>query len=402
MAVYNTKIFSDNIRGASIIEVILAMAIVGLAAPFIYNQISRVNHEIQTISLANKIVSVRDDVLNFVRLNQDDWPDVAQIKLTDDELQQISSDVVSGFIDKYTVSGATVTDVYLAFDVAKNELESNQIVKKLGADAAVVGADGVAHSSAWAVGAPDFASGQIIFRISRDFAGQDRSMYLHRGSSGDGHLNQMQRDLNMGGNEISDVAGIDASSAKIQNTITTFVDAEDVHANSINFASGANMDGANVSINSLRVTGDTSGFKNMVVGTFNSKGHTTTGRIIADRATINKKIDVAKDLVLKSSSVRTISDFTAMSVNSAFVPFVSTNEIVFYNDYGLTVTGELLVSDSVPLKIGNWSFPSNNLPKFNKLTLTRANINATPNVREFSSLYNSAWQTIPSKAQVIQ
>lgn len=401
MTVCKTRIFRNDSCGASVIEVLLAMAIVGLATPFVYNQIARVNHEIETVSIANKIISVRDNVLNMVRMSQDDWPDVAQIELTDDELQQISSSVSSGFIDKYTISGATVTDVYLAFDVAGNELSANQIVKKIGSDAAVVGPDGVAHSTSWAVGAPSFTPGQIIYRISRDFAGQDRSKYLHRGSTGAEHLNQMQRDLNMGGNEISDIGTINANSGKIQDASVTFVDVEDLHSNSIYFSAGANMDGANVGINSLRVTGDTTGFRNITTNVFNSRGHTTTGRIIADKATINNKLDVAKDLILKSDSVRTISGFTAMSVNSAFIPFVSTNEIVFYNDYGLTVSGELLMSSNVPLKIGNWSFPSNNPPKFNKFTLTRAGINAAPNSRDFSAMYSGAWQTITPKEQLI-
>lgn len=402
MVVCKIKSFKDDLCGASIIEVVLAMAIVGLATPFIYNQIARVNQELRYVSAANKIVSVRNGVLNLIRINQGDWPDVAQIELTDEELGSISSNVSSGFIDKYAVSGATVTDAYLAFDMADNVLEANKIAEKIGYDAAVVGPDGIAHGQDWAVGAPNFIEGQIIYKISRDLSGQDRSKYLHRGSSGDEHLNQMQRDLDMGGNEISDVGSVIANSAKIQNTNVTFVDIEDLYSNSVYFSSGANMDGANVNINSLRVTGDTTGFKNIVADTFNNKGHTTTGRIITDKATINNKIDVSKDFVLKSDSVRTISGFTVMSANSAFVPFVSTDEMIFYNNYGLTVTGELLLSSNAPLKIGNWSFPSNNLPTFRQFTLSRANINPAPTSRDFPAMYNSAWQTISPEDQVIQ
>ena len=39
MAVCKTKIFIDEMRGASLTEVLLAMAIVAMAAPFLYSQI---------------------------------------------------------------------------------------------------------------------------------------------------------------------------------------------------------------------------------------------------------------------------------------------------------------------------------------------------------------------------
>ena len=64
---------------------------------------------------AKQIMDVRDNVLNFVRMNQDKWPDVAQIRLDEDELRAISDMPVAGLIDKYSVRGATITDVYLAY-----------------------------------------------------------------------------------------------------------------------------------------------------------------------------------------------------------------------------------------------------------------------------------------------
>ena len=78
-----TNIFNDNSRGASMTEVLLAMAIVAMATPFLYSQISDTNNTLRDISAANEIISLRDTVLNFVRLNQSDWPDTAQIKLAD-------------------------------------------------------------------------------------------------------------------------------------------------------------------------------------------------------------------------------------------------------------------------------------------------------------------------------
>ena len=107
MTVCKTKIFIDEMRGASVLEVLLALGIVGLATPFIYNQISRSTQTVRDMAYARQIMNIRDDVLNFIRINQDKWPDVAQIRLSEEELKLISDTPVAGLIDKYAVRGAT-------------------------------------------------------------------------------------------------------------------------------------------------------------------------------------------------------------------------------------------------------------------------------------------------------
>ena len=67
--------------------------------------------------------------------------------------------------------------------------------------------------------------------------------------------------------------------------------------------------------------------------------------------------------------------------------------MVFYGDFGLTVSGELLMSGTAPLKIGNWSFPSNQMPSFSTFKLGRTTISQTPNKDEFSAIMASDWQT---------
>ena len=168
MAVLTKDFYDKQSRGASILEVVLAMAIIALATPFVYNQINQSNQTIKNIAIAKQIISVRDNALNFVRMNQDKWPDTAQIRLTAEELQMISPDAVAGFIDKYVLTGATTTDVYLAFDLDSSDLQINKIASHIGTDSAVVGGDGVAYSDMWAVAAPDFAPGDLIYRISRE------------------------------------------------------------------------------------------------------------------------------------------------------------------------------------------------------------------------------------------
>ena len=113
-----TRIFSSRTtRGTSLTEVILSMAIVAIAAPVLYSQITITTSNLRDMAIARQIMELRDITLNYVRTNQSHWPDTAQIKLSDDELAQISPSIASGFIDKYSVRGATITDVYLAFDV---------------------------------------------------------------------------------------------------------------------------------------------------------------------------------------------------------------------------------------------------------------------------------------------
>lgn len=396
MTVRGTRIFSDcslTMRGASITEVLLAIAIAALALPFVYNKIAETNNTVRDIAMAKRIMSVRENVLNYVRMNQDRWPDVAQIKLDEAELATISSDAAVAFIDKYTVRGATITDVYLAFVVSDKNLRTQRIAKHIGGDAATVGEDGVAYGNTWAVAAPDFLPGDLIYRISRNVAGEDTSKYLHRATSGEDELNTMQRDLNMDFHNIYNTASVVAESAKIKNVNATFVDAETAVADTVYFSSGANIDGEKAYMTDVRVTGDISGFKNIYATNINGRGFTTKGRIVTDRVLVSRAVNVANDLVLKSDSSRTISEFTGISASTVLAPYVSAQEIIFYDNFGLTVSGELLMSTTVPLKIGNWVFPSTTPPYFKHLTISRAKIPDAPFRDEFDSLMRKDWKT---------
>lgn len=390
----SNRIFSGiNNRGASITEVLLAMAIVAMAAPFAYNQIAQTNDTIRDIAYARKILSSRDSVLNFVRINQDKWPDVVQIKLDETELQGIAPNAIAGFIDKYNISGAVVTDVYLAFDMNKSNLRANKIAKHIGGDAGVVDFDGVAYGNSWAVSAPDFKAGDLIYRVSRDVAGEDTTKYLHRATNGEDDLNVMARDLDMASHHIYNVATVAAESVKARNANTSFLNATDLTANTVYFSSGANINGENVTIDNLRINDDMYGFRNIYANNLNGHGYTTKGNIIADRANILNTINVANNLVLKSDSTRSISDFIGISASSVIVPYLSCDEIIFHNDSGLTVSGELLMSTTIPLRIGSWSFPSTVPPSFTKFNVAKATLPSAPSGSEFRPLLRSGWKT---------
>lgn len=393
MIVCKQKILNNNSSGASIIEVVLAMAIVSMATPFVYNQIAKTNQTIKDIAIAKQIIATRDNALNFVRTNQGDWPDVAQIQLNEEELKTISENATAGFIDKYAVSGATLTDIYLSFDLNKTELQTKQIAKHIGTDASVVDTDGIAYGDTWAVAAPEFKPGNLIYRITRDISGQDTARYLHRATSGEDDFNVMQRDLNMDGHHIYNAATLVAQSAESRNATAQFINTDNLYAETVYFSSGANLSGDEAWFDNLRVSGDMYGFRNIYASDLNGSGYTTKGHIITDRATVSNSVNIANNLTLKSDSTRTISGFTTISTNSVYTPFVSCSEMFFYNNFGLTISGELLMSTTTPLKIGSWTFPSAKPPQFTEFSVDRAKIPQAPNSADFQKIISSDWRT---------
>ena len=342
MAVFDVKSFVQENRGASITEVLLAMAIIALATPFVYNQVARTNQTLRDIALAKTIMLSRDNILNFIRMNQGDWPENAQIKMDEVDLSAIAPDATAGFIDKYSITGASVTDVYLAFKIDDSMLHTNKIARHIGGDAAVVGEDGIAYGNTWAVAAPDFAVGDLIYRISDDMSDKDTSKYLHRATSGEDDFNTMQRDLNMARHNIHNVATLSAELLTSKNANTVFLNSDDISAQNV---------------------------------------------------TVMNSIKVGNNLVLKSDSSRSISGFTMINTSSVLVPFVSTEEIIFYENFGLTISGELLMSTTAPLRIGNWNFPSTKPPAFSEFTLKRASKPSMPNADSFDAVTRTGWQT---------
>ena len=381
-------------RGASMTEVILAVSVIVAVSPFMYNQITNMANDAQDIAKANQIVKSRDGIINFLRVNQSQWGDDAEIQMSEEEIKAVVPMAHTGFIDKYKINGATITEAYIAFSLDEPNFRVANIAKHIGEDAAVVREDGVAYAPGWAVSAPEnFHVGDLIYRISRDFESADNSKFLHRGTMGEDDLNKMQRDLHMNNFNIFNVSDIDALSAKIVDVDAVFLDATVVDTNSLFFSSGANLNSTNVAVGSMRVTGDTSGFKLISADKLNGDKYTTNGRIITDRATIGNSVNVAGNLVIKSTSSTTSSGFGGISMNKLLTPYISATDMAFFENYGITVSGELLLTDKAPLKIGSWVFPSTTPPSFSKFILTRATLPTTPDADEFKKITHKDWQT---------
>lgn len=380
-------------RGGGLVEVLLALVIISVATPFTYSMISESTHKMHDMAIANDIISIRDGILNFVRINQDLWPDTVQIKMSDDETSQFSGSISSGFIDKYIVNGGTVVDVYLEFDIDLPTKRVAQIANNIGTDAALIDQDGIAHGDTWAVTAPDFKPGALIYKITRSMSDFDTMRFLHRGAASEDNLNVMMRDLNMGGYDIYNVGTLNGKSIRVRNLDATFVSDESLDAKTVYFSAGANMNGDNVKIGTLRVSGDINGFRNITAKKLNGSAFNLNGAIIADTATINNLLNVAGNFTLKSSSLKTIGGFRGISVGSVYTPYITTKEIIFSENVGLTVSGELLVSTNQPIKFGNWSFPSTTPPSFSSLNLVRASIPPVPSKNEFEAIMTNGWQT---------
>jgi len=393
------KNYFDNLsaktdRGATLTEVVLAIAVMIAVSPFMYSQIIEMSRESQDIAHANEIVKLRDGVVNYLRINQAEWDEKAEIKLSEEQLQKIAPFAHSGYIDKYKVNGASIADVYLAFDTGASDFRAANIAKQIGEDAAVVREDGIAYSQSWAVSAPnDFYVGDLIFRISHDFEGADKSRFLHRGTMGEDGLNKMFRNLHMNSFNVFNAANVDALSAKAIDVDAVFLESDVVDADNVYFSSGANMSSDNITFGSMRVTGDTNGFRLIKADKLNGDKYTTNGRIIVDRATIGKSVNVAGNLILKASSGRSVSGFSGISMNKLLTPYLSTTDLVFYENFGITVSGELLLAGVAPLRIGNWAFPSLTPPSFSKLTLTRASVPPVPDADKFKKIVSKDWQT---------
>lgn len=378
-------------RGGGLVEVLLAMVIIAIATPFTYSMIAETTHTMHNMAIANDIISLRDGVLNFVRINQDLWPDSAQIQMSREELSEFSDSASTGFIDKYAVHGGTIIDVYLAFDFQMPARRVAQIANNIGVDAAVVGPDGIAYGDSWAVTAPGFKNGNLVYKITRNLSDVDTSRFLHRGSSGEDDLNVMMRDLNMGGHDVYNIGGVVGKSVRVRNLDATFVNADALDARNVYFSSGANINGDNVKIGTMRVSGDINGFRNINARTLNGSSFNVNGHVIADRATINNSLNVGRTFSLKSSSLKTVSGFAGITAGTVYTPYILTREIIFHENFGLTVSGELLVSTNSPIKFGSWSFPSTTPPSFSSLTLARGGIPPIPNKDEFGDLIMNGW-----------
>ena len=131
-------------RGASLMEMLFAIAITALVVPFAYRQITDVGTNLRTLGIAKQLVENAIPVRNHIRLFAAEFPEDQLIEVeTDDEFERIYVYNADGSIAAFVVTKAFRDDI----------LTAHRIANLIGMDAAVVDAqfisleDMVVHNS---------------------------------------------------------------------------------------------------------------------------------------------------------------------------------------------------------------------------------------------------------------
>ncbi|MDR3208389.1 MAG: hypothetical protein LBT45_00910 [Rickettsiales bacterium] len=370
-------------RGASLLEMMFAIAIVAVAMPFAYRQVSDIGRNMKIMAEARKIISDADPIKNHIRLHDAEFaPDELTLVETDDENKRF-------YVSK-TGGGTT------AFLVVKNGwdgLSAHKIARAIGTDAAVSEEDGAAYgvSGEWAISFDGLEPGDIVYRIDAAKSGGDTAKYLHRTILSEGELSTMKRDMSMGNFSIRNAGGIAAKKLNASELNASLVKTPAIAANSLYFSDGLNLNPDKAKFPGVRVNGDAVWFRNLFADDFNS-GH---GTLTADRASISDKLTVSNKFEVKSSYSRTISGFAGVAAGIARTAFLDADSLTFLPGFGLTVSSELLYSATPPVKLGSWTFPNSSGagPKFNSLRLRNlGGGEIAPNVSDFSKILKEGWR----------
>lgn len=203
-------------RGSSLLEVILSITLVLLLVPFLYVQIADMNDSVKNMAVANKIVKMRNDIKNYILVNNGYFDDNENHELDNDILQKIAPGANRGFVRKKQDDVVGI-EAFIEFNIDNSKYKAADIARYIGDDAAVVQSDNTAYSEYWAValGGDDvFRPGNLIYYVNYSFNSGDESNYLHK--SADGGFNVMKRDLNMNNHELKHVNEVDVQNLEVE------------------------------------------------------------------------------------------------------------------------------------------------------------------------------------------
>ena len=203
-------------RGSSLLEVILSITLVLLLVPFLYVQIADMNDSVKNMAVANKIVKMRNDIKNYILVNNRYFDDNENHELDNDILQEIAPGANRGFVRKKQDDVVGI-EAFIEFNIDNSKYKAADIARYIGDDAAVVQSDNTAYSEYWAValGGDDvFRPGNLIYYVNYSFNSGDESNYLHK--SADGGFNVMKRDLNMNNHELKHVNEVDVQNLEVE------------------------------------------------------------------------------------------------------------------------------------------------------------------------------------------
>ena len=360
------KFFQKNFyaqRGASMLEVILAVALVLMLVPFMYYHIADMNNTVKDVALANQIVKLRDPVVDYVRVNQSDFSsdDGSAVPFTATELASIAPLATNGWVFRNDMVGGSSIEVYLVFSLG-TAYRTAHIAKYIGSDAALVSDDNIAYSNDWAVSFDDnLTPGDLVFKITHDFSEADNDKYLHRGTIGGANLNRMERDLNMNFNNLYNVknisipnpadcsadvccTGADCGWAYINSGQALFLNTgtNTLIVNNATFSSGAEIktSGGTPHIGKLTVLGDI-----INLGEIDTKLiDATSGTLFAQNIMLSGNLNVGNNLSLGTDNDLHLGDTNAMILNATYLENTTGDGVI---NIGSDGKGEIAISSDI-------------------------------------------------------
>ncbi|MDR0319566.1 MAG: hypothetical protein LBH81_02390 [Rickettsiales bacterium] len=390
-------------RGASLLDVILTIGIIGISAPFLYGKIEGGAREIREIAYANHLTRLGNAARNFTALNEPLWPDNYQMEIPAEEFfetlapfgatQSRNLPPPRAVVFKSTSNaGVKTATAYLIADMeSSTALSAHRFARLLGPEGGVSEEGGFAYSAngQWSARIPGLEPGRIVLRISEHNLDGDRARFLHRVRVAEQpELNSMETDLGMsdGGRHSSIINAKNLSGVGLEadDASAGHISAELLSANSANFQKGLRLKPDRVFINSLRVGGDLVGARKITasslfggtpgggLGALSESSHGAQGKIIADRTTVSMELSVGNNLVVKPGFARSVSAFAEISAYSLSAPQITAGHLSVGGAAGITVSSDKM-ADSLnpPLKLGGWSFPNsaNAAPEFRVLKI---------------------------------
>jgi hypothetical protein len=373
-------------RGASMLEMLFAIAIMALAMPFAYRQVADIGADMGLMGAAKRLIEDARPVKSYMRMNADEFSDGEFVEVESEDEDPDRKIYISK-------DGGDIT-AFIAVSTWRNDvLAAHKIASMIGADAAVAESDGSAYGSAgdWAVRLGDSVPGDLIYRIFLEKRDEDTEKYLHRTVLSQDGLSTMKRDLLMGGFSIVEANGVSAGKLTATDMSAYLVSTPVIAANALYFANGLHLNPEMSSFPNIRVTGDVIGFRNFYTGDFQSPGGTLT----ADRANIADRLTVSNRFEVKAPYSRTVSGFAGASAGNVRCAYLDADVLTFMPGFGLVVSSELLYSSTPPVKLGAWTFPNSAGagPRLNSLELKNlGGIDVAGKQPDFSEILKEGWK----------
>ena len=368
-------------HGASLLEMLFAIALVSLAMPFAYRQIASLGEDLKVMGIAKQLVQDSAPIKNHLRVYAEEFPAGELVKV---EIDRKDHQV-------FILNSGEITSAFVVVQSYREDiLKSHKIARMLGFDAAVVESDFIAYSGAggWSVLIPESRPGDLVYRIILPRREDDTARYLHRTVLSEDELSSMKRDLLMDGFSLININETGAEKLVSTDLDTFLARTPVIAANALYFSGGLNLNPEKSTLRNIRVNGDAIGFRNIFADILNSQGTLTT-----DRAAISTQLTVSDNFEVKAPYSKTVSGFAGVTAGNVKTSYLDATTLTFFPGFGLTVSGETLYSGTPPIKLGQWTFPGTNSPRFSELRL--ANLGGrtlAPQVPDFSEILKDGWR----------